>query len=128
MPDNSNQSGKSNTTQQSQLTHSNTFSTSSQGKRKRKRNRGKRNPALAPKKFQAPVKEYVSKCCSVAAKKPRTGTSTGTRSEGSGKKVTIDPTQVKGLSGWRCGACGKACKVTPQAPKPKEDAPVETHV
>lgn len=90
---------------------------------KRKRNRGKKNqsPAQqAPKKYLAPVKEYTSKCCNAPAKKPRTGTSTGVRSEGSGKKVTTDPTQVRGLGGWRCEGCKKTCKVTARKPSQEE--------
>lgn len=99
--------------------------TSKQGKRnKRRRNRGKRNPVQSLKKYTAPVKEYVSKCCGSTAKKPSTGKPTGNSEK---QKGATDHTQVVGLGGWRCGSCGKPCKVSPQAPKPKEEA-VEAHV
>jgi hypothetical protein len=92
-------------------------------KRNRNRNRGKKN-AVSPvvKVNQAPVKEYVSQCCNTTAKKPRTGTSIGGHSEGSGKKGSTDTTQVRGLGGWRCGICDKPCKVTVR--KFQEEVPV----
>lgn len=62
--------------------------------------------------------EYISKCCSLPARKPRTGAvSVGTDPEkGKPKKET------KGLGHWRCSGCGKSTKVTPQKPKPAEPA------
>ena len=80
-------------------------------KRKKHRNRRKKSHTVVQKLF-APVREYISKCCNVPAKKPRTGSALG---EGRGSGKDKDTTQVHGLGGWRCSACGKSAKVVPQA-------------
>jgi len=89
---------------------------SSRGKSRysQKRNANKRNSPVAAK--SVPVKEYISACCSVPARKP------ALVKQSTDKKSKEIP---KGLGKWRCGACGKRCSVTPRKPEPKtETVPV----
>jgi hypothetical protein len=88
-------------------------------KRNRNRNRGKQKPGAVVQANRPPVREYLSDCCQVPAKKPLTGKPTG-NSEKQKVGTKVDPTMVHGVGKWRCGACGKRCKVKPQAPAPKE--------
>lgn len=72
--------------------------------------------AKRPAAPRGPVKEYLCDCHGEPARKPRAGT----------KVAVQDPESKKmkdkflGLGKWRCATTGKRCKVTPQAPKPKE--------
>ena len=65
---------------------------------------------------RGPVKEYVSACCSAPATKPRAGAKEVQKDPESGKMKD----KAKGLGHWRCSSCGKATKVTPRKPEPKE--------
>jgi ribosomal protein L37AE/L43A len=56
----------------------------------------------------------------VPARKPRAGMKESVKDPETGK--TKD--KPKGLGHWRCTACGKVAKVTPQKPASKEVAPV----
>ena len=70
-------------------------------------------PLVAPR---APVKEYSSLCCSMPAVKPKAGRKEMSQDPESKKTKEI----TKGLGHWRCGQCGKPCKVKVQTPAPKE--------
>lgn len=104
-----NQKSNKNFTQKIQSGTSTTFT-----KKKKKHRNKKKSHTVAQRPA---VKEYVSKCCNLPAKKPRTGSELGV---GRGSKDK-DTTQVHGLGGWRCSGCSKPAKVTPQAIKPKEE-------
>ena len=66
------------------------------------------------------MKQYISVCCSLPARKPRCGQ----------KEVVINPETKKpkevpkGLGHWRCSGCSKVCKVTPRKPVVVEATPV----
>ena len=64
---------------------------------------------------KGPVFEYISECCGVPARKPRAGAKEAEKDSESGRMKD----KVKGLGHWRCGQCGKVCKVTPRKPEPK---------
>jgi len=70
---------------------------------------------IAPPKPNA--KEYISVCCSIPAHKPRAGQQETSRDPESGKSKSVP----KGLGHWRCGGCGKACKVSAQKPCAREE-------
>ena len=54
-------------------------------------------------------------CCKVQARKPAAGQKEMHKDAETGKSKNVP----KGLGKWRCGQCGKSCKVTVQAPTPK---------
>ena len=87
---------------------------------KRARWAKKAKPVAKPIVRKGPEKEYISACCSVPARKPRAGMKESVKDPETGK--TKD--KPKGLGHWRCTACGKVAKVTPQKPASKEVAPV----
>lgn len=82
---------------------------------KRARWAKKNKPVAKPLFKRGPEKEYISACCSVPARKPRAGEKMAEKDPESGR--TKD--KAKGLGHWRCGQCGKPCKVTPRKPEPK---------
>jgi len=77
-----------------------------------KNNKPKAKPSVKPPN----AKEYISACCSVPARKPAAGTKETYKDAESGKMKTAP----KGLGKWRCGQCGKTCKVSAQRPQGKE--------
>jgi hypothetical protein len=124
MPDNATQ--KSNSSSPIQKVYSVISPTSPTGnkrKRSRHRNRGRGKPAVTPVVQRGPVKEYTSECCQASAKKPSTGKPIGS-SEKQKVGTKADPTAVHGVGKWRCGSCGKRCKVTTQTPKIVEEVPI----
>ena len=91
-----------------------TFSGKNASSRNEKRARwAKQNkPKAKPVVQNIPTREYISVCCKVQARKPAAGQKEMTRDPDSGKSKSVP----KGLGHWRCGGCGKSCKVTVQAP------------
>lgn len=85
-------------------------------KDKRRRWAKKHKPVAKPVVKQGPVKEYVSDCCSVLARKPKAFQKEVAKDPESGKMKET----TKGLGKWRCTTCGKRCKVTPRKPEVKE--------
>lgn len=78
---------------------------SKSGKRYNKKKFQKK--AKPQKKAAPPSNSYVSVCCQAVATKPRTGRrETGVNPE-NGKPQD----RIIGLGKWRCGNCGKRCKV-----------------
>lgn len=67
------------------------------------------------------VYEYISACCLLPARKPRAGMKESIKNTETGKFKD----EPKGLGKWRCTGCGKAAKVTPRKPAPKETPKVE---
>jgi len=67
------------------------------------------------------VYEYISACCSLPARKPRAGMKESVKNAETGKFKD----EPKGLGKWRCTGCGKAARVTPRKPAPKETPRVE---
>lgn len=84
---------------------------------KRARWAKKAKPVAKPIVKRGPVREYISMCCSVPAQKPPCGTKVLSIDPETGKPAKKDKTT--GLGHFRCPQCHKACKVVPQAPKPK---------
>jgi hypothetical protein len=92
-----------------------------QGQKKESRNAKRKRWAKANRPKQAPktsvrsvpVKEYVSSCCSVAARKPRAGQKEMSKDPETGKMAN----QAKGLGKWRCSQCSKRCSVTVRKPE-----------
>jgi hypothetical protein len=76
-----------------------------------KKRYGKPSKPQAPRR--APVKEYISVCCGVPARKPVAGKKVMQENPESHKVKET----AKGLGKWRCGQCGKAAKVTPRVPQ-----------
>jgi hypothetical protein len=74
---------------------------------KRARWAKKAKPVAKPIVKKGPVKEYVSKCCSLPATKPAAGLMESVKDAESGKMKE----QAKGLGHWRCSGCHKVCKV-----------------
>lgn len=72
-------------------------------------------PVAKPSVKRGPEKEYISACCSVPARKPKAGAKEVAKDAETGKMKD----KAKGLGHWRCGQCGKACKVTPRKPETK---------
>ncbi len=88
--------------------------TSRDEKRKRWAKRAKpQQKSVVPRK--GPEKEYISACCSVPARKPAAGQKETVRDAETGKSKD----KPKGLGHWRCGQCGKSCKVTPRKSEAK---------
>ena len=83
--------------------------------RKQSQRKGQK-PLVAPR---APGKEYSSLCCSMPAVKPRAGRKETAQDPESKKTKEV----TKGLGHWRCGTCGKPCKVKMQMPAPKVEVP-----
>lgn len=83
---------------------------------KRARWAKKSKPVAKPVVKRGPEKEYISLCCSVPARKPHAGTKEPAKDPESGRIKD----QVKGLGHWRCGQCGKVCKVSAQKAVPHE--------
>lgn len=85
-------------------------------KRKRFGSQKKTTSRVTP---SGPSKQYISACCSAPARKPKCGTKVAFQDPET-KKTKDKPL---GLGTWRCGTCGKVCKVTPQkiavAPSPE---------
>jgi hypothetical protein len=77
-----------------------------------KSNRPKAKPSIKSPN----VKEYISLCCSAPSHKPKAGQKETAKDPDSGKMKTAP----KGLGHWRCGQCGKVCKVSAQKPVPRE--------
>ena len=78
-------------------------------------------PVAKPIVKRGPVKSYTSVCCSLPASKPRAGQKEMARDAETGKTKEV----AKGLGKWRCTGCGKAARVTPRKPAPKETPRVE---
>ena len=89
---------------------------------KRARWAKKAKPVAKPVLQRGPVHEYISACCSAPSRKPRAGMKESVKDPETGK--TKD--KPKGLGHWRCTACGKVAKVTPQKPAPKENPHLTT--
>jgi hypothetical protein len=68
---------------------------------------------------KGPEFEYISACCSTPARKPRAGQKESVKDAETGKMKD----KPKGLGKWRCTACGKIAKVTPQKPAPNTATP-----
>lgn len=85
---------------------------------KRARWAKKMRPQQKPVVHKSPEHEYISACCLVPARKPRAGAKEAAKDPESGRIKD----KVKGLGHWRCGQCGKVCKVTPRKPEPKVTA------
>jgi len=68
---------------------------------------------------RAPTKEYISTCCNVPSVKPKAGRKETAQDPESKKTKEV----TKGLGHWRCGECGKPCKVKVQMPTPKVEVP-----
>lgn len=83
---------------------------------KRRRWAKKNKPVAKPVVKRGPVKEYITACCNVTARKPQAGDKIATKNPESGKTEST----VKGLGHWRCSACGKPAKVSPRKPESKE--------
>ena len=73
-----------------------------------KSNRPKAKPVVQ----NVPTREYISVCCKVQARKPAAGQKEMHKDAETGKSKNVP----KGLGKWRCGQCGKPCKVTVQVP------------
>jgi hypothetical protein len=86
--------------------------------RNAKRARWAKKSKPAPKSLakRGPIYEYISKCCSLPASKPRCGLKEAVKDPESGKMKD----KTKGLGHWRCSGCRKVCKVIPRKPQPKE--------
>jgi hypothetical protein len=97
-----------------------------------KRFSGKRNSRYAKKKhgnrnvkpvvaLRGPVFEYISSCCILPARKPRTGSEKVQqgRQQVFGEQKEKKQSEKNGLGGWRCSGCNKPTKVRPQKPTPK---------
>ena len=116
VPQKSNQKPKQHSKKESRPFTKNTSAgkpSSRDEKRKRWAKRSKpQQKSVAYRK--GPEKEYISACCSVPARKPPAGQKESMKDPETGK--TKD--KPKGLGHWRCGACGKSCKVTPRKPEP----------
>ena len=80
---------------------------------KRARWAKKMRPQQKPVVHKGPEHEYISACCLVPARKPRAGAKVDVRDPETGRTKS----QPKGLGHWRCGQCGKVCKVTPRKPE-----------
>lgn len=75
--------------------------------------RGKRSAKpQAPK--AGPVNEYLSKCCSLPARKPVAGERAGGINPETKKASKV----IKGLGHWRCSGCGKSTEVSLRKPQP----------
>jgi len=83
---------------------------------KRKRWAKNNKPKAKPVTPKPNAKEYISACCNVPARKPAAGQKTAVRNPETGKTKS----EPKGLGKWRCGQCGKTCKVSAQKSAPRE--------
>lgn len=108
--------------------HGNTKRFSGKGSsRYAKKKQGKRSvkPAVAP---HGPVLEYISSCCSLPARKPRTGSDKVQqgRQQVFGEQKEKKQSEKNGLGGWRCSGCGKPTTVRSQKPALKTPPEVLT--
>lgn len=88
-----------------------------QSREQKRKNWAKRSkPVAKPSVRVAPAKVYTSACCQAPATKPKAGQKEVAKDAETGKMKSGS----KGLGHWRCGACGKACKVTVGKPEAKE--------
>ena len=76
------------------------------------------------------VNIYISTCCNVEASKPPCvkpyappvpKQQKGKKGKGKGPKPEKKP-EFSTLGSWRCGSCGKPCRVTVSPRPPKEEA------
>ena len=88
-----------------------------QNREQKRKNWAKRSkPVAKPVALALPAREYISACCNAPAHKPKAGQKEVAKDAETGKMKSGS----KGLGHWRCGACGKACKVTVGKPEAKE--------
>lgn len=76
------------------------------------------------------VNIYTSTCCSTDATKPpcvKPFASSTDKKKGKGKGQKREkPPEFSTLGSWRCGSCGRPCKVTVSPRPPKEEKSKET--
>ena len=97
----------------------------SEGTRNEKRARWAKK-AVPKQKPVAPGREnafeYISACCSLPARKPKAGQKEAVKDPETGRSKD----KPKGLGKWRCGNCGKICKVVPRKPTANAKVNMET--